>query len=179
MTMTTIQASALRVPRAFRRHAATPLIAAIAVAAGMCTAQAQAEPCRAIASVQQSGVSGNNNAAGGHLNQHVFGATPPAGMSQATKTLFSSVEEYKGFWNNYLDPKKYTGTAVNCSGNTARQKVPVYSVLKKGKIGGFNCTAANAQGQCTTKTASQFSNIQLDFQVVGSQWILLTAYPTN
>lgn len=166
-------------PRTARRCAATSLIAALLLAAGLHTESAQAEPCRAIESVQQSGASANNNAAGGHLNQHVFGATPPAGTSQATKTLFSSVEEYKGFWNNYLDPKKYTGTAVNCSGSTARQKVTVYSVLKKDKIGGFNCTAANAQGQCTTKTGSQFSNIQLDFQVVGSRWILLTAYPTN
>ncbi len=46
-------------------------------------------------------------------------ATPPQGSSQATTTLFSSVDEYKGFWNNCLDPKTYTGNAVNCSGNSA------------------------------------------------------------
>ncbi|MDA8456432.1 hypothetical protein M4R22_16850 [Acidovorax sp. GBBC 3334] len=162
-----------------RRTAATPLLLAAILATGLYSAGAHAEPCRAMASVQQSGISANNNAAGGHLNQHIFGATPPAGLSQATKTLFSSVEEYTGFWNNYLNPDKYKGDAVNCSGSDARQKVTVYSVLKKDKIGGFNCTAANAQGVCTTKTSSQYSNIQLDFKVVGGQWILLTAYPTN
>ncbi|AVS73891.1 hypothetical protein [Paracidovorax cattleyae] len=176
---TTDPTPATRFPRPTRGPTATPLLAALLLAAGLYTQGAQAEPCRAIASVQQSGVSANNNAAGGHLNQHIFGATPPQGSSQATKTLFSSVEEYKGFWNNYLDPKKYTGNAVNCSGKSAHQKVTVYSVLKKDRIGGFNCTAADGQGQCTAKTASQYSNVQLDFEVVGGQWILLTAYPTN
>ncbi|GKS85460.1 hypothetical protein AVMA1855_14930 [Acidovorax sp. SUPP1855] len=153
-------------------------MAALLMAPGL-SRTAHAVECRAIATVQHSAVSANNNADGGHLNQHVFGATPPKGSSQKDKTLFSSVGEYSGFWNNYQDPKKYKGTAVDCSGTHARQKVTVYSVLKKDLIGGFNCTAANANGECTTKTKSQFSNIQLDFEVVGGKWILLTAYPTN
>ncbi|CAM4023157.1 hypothetical protein [Paracidovorax anthurii] len=157
---------------------AIPAIAALVVAAGF-SSSVHAVECRAIASVQQSAISGNNNAAGGHLNQHIYGATPPAGLSQSGKTLFTSVEEYTGFWNNYQDPQKYKGNAVDCSGNHARQKVTVYSVLKKDLIGGYNCTAAGANGQCTTQTRSQYTNIQLDFEVVNGQWILLTAYPTN
>ncbi|GKS90872.1 hypothetical protein [Acidovorax sp. SUPP2539] len=160
----------------------TPLalsaMAALLMAPGL-SRTAHAVECRAIATVQHSAVSANNNADGGHLNQHVFGATPPKGSSQQDKTLFSSVGDYSAFWNSYQDPKKYKGNAVKCSGTHARQKVTVYSVLKQDLIGGFNCTAANANGECTTKTKSQFSNVQLDFERVGSKWILLTAYPTN
>ncbi|OQS41488.1 hypothetical protein [Chromobacterium haemolyticum] len=151
---------------------------ALLIAAGL-PSLAHAVECRAIPSVKTSGVSANNNAAGGHLNQHIYGATPPAGTSQVGKTLFTSVEEYSGFWNNYVDPKKYTGVAVQCSGNHARQSVTVYSVLKKDKIGGYSCTAADAAGKCTAQTRSQFSSVQLDFEVVRGSWVLLTAYPVN
>jgi len=135
--------------------------------------------CRTIQTVNQSAISSNNNNYGGHLNQHIYGAIPPNSTSQTSKTLFSSIEEYTGFWNNYKNPKKFKGNAVNCSGQSARQKVTVYSVLNKDKIGGYNCTAAGPNGQCTAKTRSKFSNIQLDFKNVGQNWILLTAYPTN
>jgi hypothetical protein len=111
-------------------------------------------------------VSANNNAAGGHLNQHIYCAIPPSGASQVGKTLFTSVEEY-------------TGVAVQCSGNHARQSVTVYSVLKKDKIGGYSCTAADATGKCTAQTRSQFSSVQLDFEVVRGNWVLLTASPVN
>lgn len=163
-----------------RKEAVGGVLAVMALlgAAGLIQ-PANAAECRTIPSVQNSAPSASNNAAGGHVNQHVYGAVPPAGRSQATKTLFSSVSEYNGFWNNYQNPQKYKGNAVNCSGDHARQKVTVYSVLKKDKIGGYNCTAAGANGQCTSKTKSQFTNVQLDFEIVGGHWILLTAYPTN
>ncbi|GAB4194923.1 MAG: hypothetical protein Tsb002_26930 [Wenzhouxiangellaceae bacterium] len=158
-------------------HIGMIIIGAV-IAAGF-TSACHAVECRSIASVQQSAIAANNNAAGGHLNQHIDGATPPAGYSQANKTLFTSTQEYTGFWNNYQDPQKYKGNAVNCAGNHVRQKVTVYSVLKKDKIGGYNCTAADGNGQCTAQTRSQFSNVQLDFEIVNGNWILLTAYPTN
>lgn len=140
---------------------------------------AHAGECRADASVQSSGISANNNAAGGHVNQHIFGAVPPAGKSQKGKTLFTSVTEYTGFWNNYTNSDKYKGTVVNCTGTHVRQKVRVLNVLKKDTIGGYNCSDAGNNGQCTAQTRSKFTNIQLDFEIVNGKWILLTAYPTN
>ncbi|MCD5364106.1 MULTISPECIES: hypothetical protein [Chromobacterium] len=163
-----------------RQSICKPLVRlSAALALLMAASLAHAVECRAIPSVKSSGVSASNNAAGGHLNQHIYGATPPAGTSQVGKTLFTSVEEYTGFWNNYVDPKKYTGVAVQCSGNHARQSVTVYSVLKKDKIGGYSCTGADAAGRCNAQTRSQFSSVQLDFEVVKGNWILLTAYPVN
>lgn len=153
-------------------------MAALLMAPGL-SRPAHAVECRTIASVQASAVSSNNNDAGGHLNQHIFGATPPKGSSQTGKTLFTSIGEYSNVWNNYQNPEKFRGDAIACSGTKARQKVTVYSVLKKDMIGGFNCTAANAKGECTSKTKSQHKKIQLDFKLVQGQWILLTAYPTN
>jgi len=124
-------------------------------------------------------IAANNSAAGGHVTQHIYGAIPPAGTSQLNKTLFTSVAEYSGFWNNYSNPEKYKGDAVKCSGNHVRQKVSVRSVLNKDTIGGYSCKQANPNGQCSDQTRRKFSHVQMDFEVVNGQWILLTAYPTD
>ena len=89
-----------------RQSICKPLVRLSAVLALLMAASlAHAVECRAIPSVKSSGVSASNNAAGGHLNQHIYGATPPAGTSQVGKTLFTSVEEYTGFWNNYVNSR--------------------------------------------------------------------------
>jgi hypothetical protein len=149
------------------------------IAALLFSAHASAVECRNLDSVNHSAIAANNSAAGGHVTQHIYGAIPPAGSSQLNKTLFTSVAEYTGFWNNYSNPEKYKGDAVKCSGNHVRQKVTVHSVLNKDTIGGYSCKQANPNGQCSDQTRRKFSHVQMDFEVVNKQWILLTAYPTD
>jgi hypothetical protein len=143
-------------------------------------AQGFAAECRSLNSVQDSGKSpGQNTKDGGHLAQHIKGATPPKGLSQDDKTLFTSEEEYRGIWRNYLKAKNLP--TENCSGSQAFQVVKVSSLLGSGKdkIGSVSCTDADKDGKCTRMTKSQSSKVAFGFVLQGNTWILNTAYPTN
>ncbi|WP_330982142.1 MULTISPECIES: hypothetical protein [Enterobacterales] len=141
---------------------------------------AHAEECRHKISVRDSGLSNKNNSYGGHVNQHIYGAKElPVGKDQLDKTLFTSIDEYTGFWNNYINDDKYTGPGVQCSSNEAGQRVKVNDVLSKDAIGAFSCMKSNDRGECTEKIRKQFTHVQLYFGYVGGKWILITAYPTN
>ena len=65
------------------------------------SAPALAAPCRDIATVQQSANADQNTAMGGHVTQHIYGMTPPAGSSQLGKTLFEARGKYDAAWHQY------------------------------------------------------------------------------
>lgn len=138
-----------------------------------------AAECRKMESVQASGHPDQNTQYGGHLTQHIYGATPPQGLAQKDKTLFTSKEEYIGAWRNYLS--KPSIPVVNCAGDHVLQVVKVSALFGTGKekIGAFSCKASANDGTCTEMTRTQFNGIAFGFKLNGSTWILNTSYPTQ
>lgn len=134
---------------------------------------ALAADCKSIPSVQNSGIPGNNTAAGGHLTGHISGATPPAGWNYTNKSLFTSEAEYMGAWRNYI--KNTTIATVNCSGNQAQDSVSVQTLLKKDTIGAISCKNAT----CTESNKTQFPRIFFGYILHNGTWILNTAFPSN
>jgi hypothetical protein len=116
---------------------------------------------------------------GGYLAQHIKGATPPKGLSQDGKTLFSSEEEYRDLWRNCLKGKNVP--VENCSGSQAFQVVKVCALLGSGKekIGSISCGDADDAGKCVKMKRTQSSKVAFGFILKGNTWILNTAYPTD
>ncbi len=136
------------------------------------SAPALAAPCRDIATVQQSANADQNTAMGGHVTQHIYGMTPPAGSSQLGKTLFEARGKYDAAWRQY----QYISNPIACSGNAPFQVVSL-TALGMGNLGAYSCTQADAQGRCTKWDSYMAKEISFGFILRNGQWIVNTIYP--
>src|SRR5437868_3725216 len=104
--------------------------------------------CRDMATVIASANPDNNTALGGHLTQHIYRMRPPAGLSQAGKTLFSGRDKFEAAWRQY----RYHPNARNCSGSGQAQQSVDLHTLGMRWLDAYSCTAANGEGECTAYT---------------------------
>lgn len=151
--------------------------AGIVLYAGAATRPAAAAACRASSTIVASAVASANTAAGGHLLQHINGQTPPGGTSQNTKSLFSSVADWDKAWSGYVNTTKIT--AVNCSTGQAQQTVPLGKLNITTAMTGRSCTAAGANGVCSTSSTFAVAQVFFGFiyNTTAKKWILNTAFP--
>lgn len=148
--------------------------AAIVLATGCCVSSAQAAACRDTQIVQQSADLSRNSQDGGHVAQHVFGMTPPQGFPQNGKTLFADAEKAKAAWRQY----QYIDNPKACAG--AKDVIQDVSLQKLGikSLDAYECTAANAQGECTAKTMYVANSVEFAFGLNGDhKWVLKTMFP--
>jgi len=147
------------------------------------TPRAHAQACTADANVVNSATLANNNAAGGHVTNHVSGAFPPPGYRQFHKSLFGGVATYNAAWAAAVMAGGGPNCPIGAPLYTYRVKTIAYAPGDS-----LYCTAANAappagNGQCTAANAIQTARAKFVFRttdgVGGIHWILLTAYPTN
>ncbi|HVG60164.1 MAG TPA: hypothetical protein VNA24_16520 [Hyalangium sp.] len=153
---------------------------AVLAAAVVCVVpiQALAVECRTIGTVKESASVDTNTSKGGHLTQHIAGETPPPRLSQADKTLFTSPEAYLGVWRNYESSNKIPN--LNCSGPNPYHEIAVRDILPGvDRIGGFKCYGANPDGTCSNQQRTKCDKIAFGYRLEGSNWILVTSYPTG
>jgi hypothetical protein len=151
--------------------------AGIVVYAAAATRPAAAAECRAVSTIAASAVASANTGSGGHLLQHITGQTPPPGTSQNTKSLFSSVADWNKAWSGYVNTTKIT--AVKCSTGQAQQTVPLSKLNITTAMTGRSCTAAGANGVCSTSSTFAVAQVFFGFiyNTTAKKWILNTAFP--
>lgn len=144
-------------------------VTAMAVAAGA------SQPCVEIPTVQISAIPSNNTEYGGHVTAHIAGMTPPPGMTQNGRTLFSSSHDYQEAW----DDLRRQSTQINCAVNP--QVGAEAARDTDTQLFSRQCTAANAAGVCTASTGIQTNRVSFVFRAVSRSgrvvWILYTAFP--
>jgi len=133
--------------------------------------------CTSIDSVKNSADASKNNAAGGHLNSHIKGQTPPAGYSQLNKTMFASVDD----WNTAYSALERQNPALDC--NTAANigdKAATHIALSQTA---YQCTAVDANGKCTASSPVASATVTYVVKMVqngeSKNWIILTGYPRS
>lgn len=145
-------------------------VLALSLAAPLAPAAAQVK-CTDITTVQITALPAMNTQYGGHLTQHIYGQTPPAGLSQAGKTLFRDSTDWQEAYDELqqMDPPLYCSQRPQAGAEAARD-VP-------GQYFSYQCTAANASGMCTRKTEIQTNTVRIIMRYVDNRWIVYTGYP--
>jgi len=146
----------------------------IAIAALFASGSASAEPCRSMPSVVASATVGNNTASGGHLTQHIEGATPPPGASQIGKTLFEAPGKFNTVWAAYTKTNRIT--PVNCAGKQAQQEVPLEQLGIR-FLGALSCKEVGADLRCKKWDSYMAKSVFFGFILRNGHWILNTAFP--
>ena len=155
---------------------------ALAIVSGLASVSpAHAAACRDTPDVQASADPDKNTGMNGHITQHILGMRPPQDKdkngkllySQDGKTLFADRSKAQAAWRQY----QYISSPVGCSGKEAHQSVSLKD-LKISSLDAYSCTAANANGECTTKTLYVAKSVFFAFNNDPTyKWILVTMYP--
>lgn len=151
--------------------------AALVLGTAFCAAQADAQTaCVSDPTANVSHFVPMNAQYGGHVAAHVADANPPAGYSQAGKTLFRYTADYDNAWAHLAaqQPPLYCANSPQLGAEAARD-VPLYSNNSR------YCTAAGNDGVCTAWQTVSTNYVTFVFRAVNldnrTRWILYTAYP--
>ncbi|WP_144062995.1 hypothetical protein [Litchfieldella anticariensis] len=140
------------------------------------SAQATAEECTSMMSVQISHFVTHNNDYGGHLNAHVLGQSPPNGFTQNGKTIFRDSHD----WEDAYSALENQEPGLQCNPNAPIGSEAARTLPRQ--YFSYQCTAADAQDRCTNGNEIQTNHVTYVFRVMqngaGKRWIVYTAYPT-
>lgn len=139
-------------------------------------------PCVIIDSVQQSAISSNNNAVGGHLNKHIFDAVAPnVGSSAMDASMYQTKEGWAVLWQAISGSEAAGGVICKTNGSSNKELVvPISQIDEDHRIAGWKCKAvsSNNNDQCTSiSDIFEPASYKVVFSYVDNEWIVYTSYP--
>ncbi|MDJ0827728.1 MAG: hypothetical protein QNJ16_19745 [Rhodobacter sp.] len=148
---------------------------AAGLAAGVLTAAAAAAQtlCTDIDSVQGSAQPTLNTQYGGQLDVYIMGQTPPHGMTQAKRTLFSSAGQFfSAFGALAMDP-----TPLYCA-DTDIDNTQISGTIALQQTS-LHCAVADRVGRCLESRSVETYEVTFTMRVVNGVWIIYRAYPSQ